>query len=92
MVQAGLRITVLTVAVPAEDGRAEPIQKINGLKVVPVYEKWLWRCKSKIKGSRKCDGFRDFMLWTEVEFLEIPNMWHHQNTSRFWLKQVCIGV
>ena len=92
VVQAGLRITVLTVAVPAEDGRAEPIQKINGLKVVPVYEKWLWRCKSKIKGSRKCDGFRDFMLWTEVEFLEIPNMWHHQNTSRFWLKQVCIGV
>ena len=91
VVQAGLRVTVLTVAVPAEDGRAEPIQKINGLKVVPVYEKWLWRCKSKIKGSRKCDGFRDFMLWTEVEFLEIPNMWHHQNTSRFWLKQVCIG-
>ena len=92
VVQAGLRITVLTVAVPAEDARAEPIQKINGLKVVPVYEKWLWRCKSKIKGSRKCDGFRDFMLWTEVEFLDIPNMWHHQNTSRFWLKQVCIGV
>ena len=66
----------------------DPIVKINGLKVSTVSEKWYWKCKTKVRGSKNCDEAQKFLLATELEFLEIPNVWHHQNTTRFWLKQV----
>ena len=39
-------------------------------------------------GSEGCREPQGFLLTSDVEFLEIPNVWHHQNTTQFWLKQV----
>ena len=65
------------------------ISKINGLKVSKVYQEWTWpKCKWKMSGSEGCREPKSFLLTSEVEFLEIPNVWHHQNTTKFWLKQV----
>ena len=66
------------------------VRKINGLKITPVYQSWVWRCKTNLFNGDcdKSDSLQSFFLSTQVEFLEIPNIWHHQNTSRFWLKQV----
>ena len=69
------------------------ISKINGLKVSKVYQEWTWpRCKRKMTGSEGCREPQRFLLTSEVEFLEIPNVWHHQNTTKFWLKQVRAGM
>ena len=45
----------------------------------------LW--KLNIIGSSWCSPLQSFQLQTSVQFIEIPIAWHHQNTSRFWVKQ-----
>ena len=84
LVPAKVRLTVLVVRVEYE-GRV--IQRINGLRVSPVFQHWRWRCKINSSGPRECRTVQNFLLSTEVEFLEIPNIWHHENTTRFWLQQ-----
>ena len=34
-----------------------------------------------------CSHIQRFQLQTSVQFIEVPIVWHHQNTSRFWVKQ-----
>ena len=84
-VPAKLRLTVLMVRLEVA-GRQ--IWRLNGVRVTPVYQHWTWRCRISRRGPRKCSKVQHFSLSTEVEFLEIPNIWHQQNTTRFWLQQV----
>jgi len=63
------------------------ISTVNGVRVRPQYEEWSWTCKMSIRGKKSCQKIQRFQLRTEVEFVEIPVIWHHQNTTRFWLKQ-----
>ena len=84
-VPARLRLTVLVVRLEV-GGRQ--VLKLNGLRVTPIYQRWIWRCRISRRGPRKCSKVQHFPLSTEVEFLEIPNIWHQQNTTRFWLQQV----
>ena len=84
-VPAKVRLTVLVVRL--EVGGRE-VLRLNGLRVTPIYQRWIWRCRISRRGPRKCSKVQHFPLSTEVEFLEIPNIWHQQNTTRFWLQQV----
>ena len=84
-VPAKLRLTVLVVRLEA-GGRE--ILRLNGVRVTPIYQRWTWRCRIARRGPRECSKVQHFQLSTELEFLEIPNIWHQQNTTRFWLKQV----
>ena len=84
-VPAKLRLTVLVVRLEV-GGRQ--VLRLNGLRVTPIYQRWIWRCRISRRGPRKCSKVQHFPLSTEVEFLEIPNIWHQQNTTRFWLQQV----
>ena len=83
LVPATLRVTVLVVRV---EYKGHLTDRINGVRVSPVYKHWTWKCQIDKLGS--CREVQKFMLSTEVEFLEIPNIWHHENTTRFWLQQV----
>ncbi len=40
-----------------------------------------------IRNNRFCFKCRNFQLESLVLFEEIPLVWHHRNTSRFWLGQ-----
>ena len=84
-VPARLRLTMLVVRLEV-GGRQ--ILRLNGVRVTPIYHRWTWRCRVARRGPGKCSGVQHFPLSSEVEFLEIPNIWHQQNTTRFWLKQV----
>ena len=84
-VPAKLRITVMVVRLQPGD---REIFRLNGIRVTPIYQRWTWKCRIARRGQRKCSKVQHFPLSTELEFLKIPNIWHHQNTSRFWLKQV----
>ena len=52
-----------------------------------VYSSWTWRCHRPL-AQRHCSPVLLFPLATEVEFITVPAVWHLQNTSRFWVKQV----
>ena len=81
-VPSSVRVTVLYT-------QSASINTINGIKVSSQLEDWIWKCKMNIRGQKSCKKIQKFQVRTEVEFLEIPVVWHHQNTTRFWLKQVC---
>lgn len=58
------------------------IYRINGVKVNYLAETWSWICP-----KRPCGSTRKFQLQSSVQFIEVPVVWHHQNTSKFWILQ-----
>lgn len=56
------------------------IYRINGFKVSYLPEKWSWTCR------HRCDQF-NYELKSSVHFIEVPVVWHYQNTSKFWILQ-----
>ena len=55
--------------------------RINGVKVNYLPEKWTWYCY-----THKCIT-KQYQVLHKVQFIEIPLVWHHQNTSKFWILQ-----
>ena len=52
---------------------------VVGVRATLVEETWTWRCTSLL-----CPDHQSFLLRTEVEWVELPEVWADQNTSR-WL-------
>ena len=52
---------------------------VVGVRATLVEETWTWRCTSLF-----CPDHQSFLLRTEVEWVELPEVWADQNTSR-WL-------
>ena len=48
-----------------------------GVRATLVEETWTWRCTSLF-----CPDHQSFLLRTEVEWVELPEVWADQNTSR----------
>lgn len=62
----------------------EPIYRINGVQVNYFRANWTGECWD----IRKCAGnVQKYQLASSVSFHEIPIVWHHQNTTRFWIIQ-----
>eukprot|EP00090_Calanus_glacialis_P017441 TRINITY_DN27160_c0_g1_i1.p1 TRINITY_DN27160_c0_g1~~TRINITY_DN27160_c0_g1_i1.p1 ORF type:complete len:534 (+),score=142.64 TRINITY_DN27160_c0_g1_i1:3-1604(+) len=83
-VPSSSRVTVLFT-------HSEGINTLNGIRVSPQYQEWFWTCKMSTRGQKNCQKIQKFQIRTEVEFLEIPVVWHHENTTRFWLTQDSIS-
>ena len=81
-VPAGARLTLLTTR-QSHTGR----EAVVGARYRLVYSSWTWRCHRPL-AQRYCSPVLLFPLSTEVEFITVPAVWHLQNTSRFWVKQV----
>ena len=52
---------------------------VVGVRAALVEETWTWRCTSLL-----CPDHQSFLLRTEIEWVEVPEVWADQNTSR-WL-------
>ena len=50
---------------------------VVGVRATVVEETWTWRCTSLL-----CPDHQSFLLRTEVEWVELPEVWADQNTSR----------
>ena len=50
---------------------------VVGVRATLVEETWTWRCTSLF-----CPDHQSFLLRTEVEWVELPEVWADQNTSR----------
>lgn len=80
-----LRLTVLhTSGRVARRGEQELL--VVGVKATLAEETWTWRCTSTF-----CPETQTFLLRTEVEWVEVPEVWADKNTSRFWLRQAALS-
>ena len=71
-----LRLTVLhTSGRVARRGEQELL--VVGVKATLAEETWTWRCTSIF-----CPETQTFLLRTEVEWVEVPEVWADKNTSR----------
>ena len=71
-----IRMTVLhTAGRVARQGEQELL--VVGVKATLAEETWTWRCTSLI-----CPKNQTFLLRTEVEWVEVPEVWADKNTSR----------
>jgi len=76
-----LRVTVLHTAGRIErQGEQEVL--VVGVRATLADETWTWRCT-----SLSCPKTQSFLLRTQVEWVEVPEVWADKNTSRFWLRQ-----
>ena len=60
---------------------ANGIYRINGFKANYLPEKWTWYCY-----TTKCIT-KHYQVLHTVQFIEVPLVWHYQNTSKFWILQ-----
>ena len=69
------------------------VNLINGVRVRLIYENWRWICP-RINGRKRagCSNRQRFPIRSEVEFVEVPAVWHNQNTTKFWLIQVTANL
>ena len=71
-----LRVTVMhTAGRVARRGEQELL--VVGVKATLAEETWTWRCTSLF-----CPKTQTFLLRTEVEWVEVPEVWADKNTSR----------
>ena len=69
--------------------RGGRVNLINGVRVRLLFERWRWICPRVNSMKRAgCSARQRFPIRSEVEFVEIPAVWHNQNTTKFWLIQV----
>ena len=64
------------------------IYRISGVKVNYYPNKWTWIC------SKKSCPSKSYELKSSVQYIEVPVVWHYQNTSKFWILQslnICDG-
>lgn len=69
--------------------KTDPIYRVNGIRIMLGHERWDWTCRktSGEGGDRSCREIANYDIGLSVKFEEIPLVWHHQNTSRFWVLQ-----
>ena len=73
-----LRVTMLHTAGRIErQGEQEVL--VVGVRATLADETWTWRCT-----SLSCPKTQSFLLRTQVEWVEVPEVWSDKNTSR-WL-------
>ena len=58
------------------------IYRINGFKINYFPETWTWICLH----HERCES-KKFQLKSSVQFIQVPVVWHFQNTSKFWILQ-----
>lgn len=61
------------------------IYRINGFKVNYFPEKWRWNCHN-LKRSCGSETY-EFQLKSTIQYIQVPVVWHYQNTSKFWILQ-----
>ena len=71
-----LRVTVLHTA--GRIGRQGEVELlVIGVRATLAEETWTWRCT-----SLSCPNTQSFLLRTQVEWVEVPEVWADKNTSR----------
>ena len=55
--------------------------RVNGVKINYFPEQWSWICSKRLCTSKL------FELKSSVQFIQVPVIWHYQNTSKFWILQ-----
>ena len=55
--------------------------RVNGVKINYFPEQWSWIC------SKRLCTTKPFELKSSVQFIQVPVIWHYQNTSKFWILQ-----
>ena len=55
--------------------------RVNGVKINYFPEQWSWIC------SKRLCTTKFFELKSSVQFIQVPVIWHYQNTSKFWILQ-----
>ena len=71
----------------APDVRAEEIAEVVGTRVEYLKQDWTWFCVHRPTNNSRCDPRTRYTLESSVDFVEVPNHWHLQNVSRFWVIQ-----
>ena len=78
-----LRITVLHTA-DREARQGELGLLVVGVRATMVEETWTWSCT-----SLHCPEKQSFLLRSEVEWVEVPEVWADKNTSRCNTRSFC---
>ena len=78
-----LRITVLHTA-GREARQGELGLLVVGVRATMVEETWTWSCT-----SLHCPERQSFLLRSEVEWVEVPEVWADKNTSRCNTRSFC---
>jgi len=80
-IQAEVRLEILYTTADAKDG--SPIHRLAAAVASTRPHVWRWRCDT----AGGCGRPRRFGLLVSATFAELPLVWRHENTSRFWLDQ-----
>ena len=67
------------------ENAADSVLRVAGIKVSPINSLWTWTCVER--GPEACVSVQNYEISATVRFEEVPLVWHHENTSRFWVQQ-----